>query len=142
MVLTSIGSSTVWLIRGPFSRSVAAGRSSAAGASIAVIGGKPGEGARMGAGSVLASARQPPRDGVELLEARGILAPAAIVHQGRPGGVLAGLADRAGDQAHRGDDDLVAYFQVAQHAGATADEAIAADARTAGGGRASGHRRV
>src|SRR5690606_31263063 len=98
---------------------------------------------RDGPPSISVTAPTPLADeAVELLEARCVLAPAAIVHQAGPGRVLARFADRAADQAHRGDDHAVADLQVAEDAGAAADQAVASDARAAGDRGAARHRRV
>src|SRR5687768_10923760 len=92
--------------------------------------------------SIFVRSPQASCQGIELLEAGGVLAPAAIVHQWRPRRVLAGFADRMRDQAHRRDDDPVADLEVAQHAGTAPNQAVAADPGAACDRGAAGHRRV
>src|SRR3546814_2792686 len=84
----------------------------------------------------------PPRQCIELPEARGVLAPLAVLHERGAGRILPRLADRVGDQAHRGDHHPVADLQVSEDAGRAADQAVAADGGAAGHGRAAGHRGV
>src|SRR3546814_1731117 len=56
----------------------------------------------------------PPRQCIELPEARGVLAPLAVLHERGAGRILPRLADRVGDQAHRGDHHPVADLQVSE----------------------------
>src|SRR3546814_6660843 len=65
----------------------------------------------------------PPRQCIELPEARGVLAPLAVLHERGAGRILPRLADRVGEQAYRGDSHPVDYLPVAEDVGRAAAHA-------------------
>src|SRR5690606_26184027 len=83
--------------------------------------------------------RKTTRHVVELAYPCSALLPLAGRLHGRTGGIGAGFGDGTGHHGHAGDEDVVAYLDVADHADPAGDHAVPADLGAAGNAAAAGH---